>query len=252
MGKIITPFPFSRVQKLELPELVSGLIAIVTEYNPATMHILDTFNLLLEAKPQLSRLVVVNKLHPETKVLEGLKKKRKSILQAILTQNRSLQKANLASQAEAVALIAPMLNSYWSDLNSYPNKIILERLKQMNAAIDGDATLKAAFSSLGLIVFVDELKALQLNIAKSFEKRRKANALLPRMNTREVKISVGEALSDLMEAIELACKAHPDVDYLPMATEINNFLSSYQVQMKARATRSKNAAKQSETDQTAA
>ncbi|HET7732230.1 MAG TPA: hypothetical protein VFK73_00230, partial [Paludibacter sp.] len=86
MGKIITPISLTKVPKLEFPELVNNVTDIVREHNPATMHIEDQYNLLLEVKPQLSSLVVVNKKHPETKVLDGLRVKRKDVLQGLVRQ----------------------------------------------------------------------------------------------------------------------------------------------------------------------
>jgi hypothetical protein len=75
----------------------------------------------------------------------------------------------------------------------------------------------------------------------STDRRRKSNALIPKMCTREVKTTLGSALTDLFNAITLAQKAHPELDYMPMVNEINVLLGSYQSKIKARMTRYKNA-----------
>lgn len=241
MGKIITPVPFSRVQKLEFPDLVNGVVSIVEGHNPATMHIEDQYNLLLEVQPQVSSLVVVNKKHPETKVLDGLRARRKNVLLAVMRQTKALAKANLESQTVQLRLVTPFVNTYWNDINTYNSKTITERLKQMLLAIEADSSLKAAFTALGLMIFIDELTTIQSNIKLSTEKRRKSRSTLPKMRTQEVKSVVGVALADMIEAIELARKAHPELDYMPMINEINVLLTSYQSDIKARVTRNKNA-----------
>jgi hypothetical protein len=240
MGKIITPISLTKVPKLEFPDLVNGVADIVREYNPATMHIEDQYNLLLEVKPQLSSLVVVNKKNPETKILVGLRAKRKDVLLGLVRQTKSLAKPKLALQAPDLDLVIPFVNTYWADLISYNEKTISECLKQMFSAIEADADLRAAFTALGLNVLIDELKTLQASIVASINKQRKSTSEVPKMRTREVKSEVSEALTDLLKAIELAGKAHPELGYKPMVNEINVVLTSYQSDLKARATRNKN------------
>lgn len=137
-------------------------------------------------------------------------------------------------------IVSPFVNAYWADLTSYNNKTISERLKQMLVALEGNSDLSAAFTALGLTVLIDELKTLQASIAVSMDKRRKSSSEIPKMQTKKVKSEVGEALTNLLKAIELAGKAHPELDYKPMVNEINVVLTSYQSVLKARATRNKN------------
>ncbi len=240
MGKIITHISFSKVPKLEFPDLINGVADIVQAHNPAEMHIADQYNLLLEVKPQLSSLIVVNKKHPETGVLNDLRAKRKNVLLGLVRQIKSLAKPQLASQTPHLELVTPFVKTFWSHLLSYNDKTISERLKQMFSALETDAALSAAFTALGLNVLIDELKTLEAEIVASKSKRRKSASEQPKMRTREVKSEVGEALADLLKAIELAGKAHPELDYKPMVNEINVLLSSYQSDLKARATRNKN------------
>ena len=242
MNKVIIPIPFSRVRKLEFPDLVNGVVEIVGRYNPAVMHVEGQYNLLLEALPQLSNLVVVNKKLPESETIDKLRAKRKDVLLATVKQTKALLKANLASQAGYVALTARFIDTYWSDINTYNNKTITERLKQMLNALAIDEEVKAAFDALAMRVFTDELQNIQSQLYFSVEARKKFKSANMKMQTRDVKSHLGGLLSDLMDAIDLARKANPGVDFLPMINELNVLLISYQTDIKVRATRSKNAA----------
>jgi cell division protein ZapA (FtsZ GTPase activity inhibitor) len=242
MNKVIIPVPFSRVRKLEFPDLFNGVVEIVGRYNPSAMHVEGTYNLLLGAMPQLSSLVVVTKKHPESKVIENLRVRRKNVLLAIVNQTKALVRANLPSQAQHVTLVAQFVDTYWSDINSYNNKTITERLKQMLITLSVTLEVKSAFDLLGLSAFTNELQDIQSQLHISTEARKKSKSSIPKMKTREVKSHLGDLLSDLLDAIELARKANPNLDYMPIVNEINVFLSSYQADIKGRATRSKNAA----------
>ena len=242
MSKIITPIPFSRVPKLEFPELVNDFVAIVGKYDPAALHIDGMYNLLLEAQPQVSSLEVIYKKHPESEVVNALRIKRRDLLQAILAQAKSLSKANVASQAADLVLVLPFVEKYFGNIVSENSKTTTERIKQMSLVLESDSLLKAAITRVGLELYLNELKNLQQELEQSISKRRAAVAALPRSKTREVKTDLGVALSDVVEAIELAIKEFPALDYMPMVNEINKLFNEYLSDIKARATRSKNGA----------
>ena len=44
---------------------------------------------------------------------------------------------------------------------------------------------------------------------------------MQKIDSRQIKSYVGEAVTDVINAIEIARKAHPEVDYVPMIKEIN-------------------------------
>jgi type IV secretory pathway VirB4 component len=157
-------------------------------------------------------VIVVNKKHPETSVLNELRAKRKNVLQGLVRQIKSQAKPKLASHIPYFELVTLFENTFWIRLLSYNDKSISERMKQMFSNLQTEAALSAAFTALGLDVLVEELKTLQADIAASLNKRRKFASELPKMRTREVKSEVGEALTDLLKAIELAGKAHPELD----------------------------------------
>ena len=54
-------------------------------------------------------------------------------------------------------------------------------------------------------------------------------------------IAYPQAIVDLVHAIELARKAHPELDYTSLIAEINNLFTAVQSQIKAHSTRVKTA-----------
>lgn len=240
MSKNITLIPFSRVPKLEFPELVNGFVAIVGKYDPAALHIDGVYNLLLEAQPQVSSLEVIYKKHPESVVVENLRKKRIDLLQAILSQTRSLTRANVASQAADLALVLPFVDKYFSSIVRANSKTTTERVKQMFQTLESDSVLKAAAKRLGLELYLNELSTLQQELEQAISNRRADLAALPASKTKQVKADLGEVISDMVEAIELAIKQFPTLDYMPMVNEINKLFNEYLSDIKARSTRSKN------------
>lgn len=242
MGRIITPIPFSRVRKLEFPELVNGVVSIVGKYDPAALHIEGMYNLLLEAQPQVSNLKVIYKKHPESAVLKGLRLKRKDLLMGIQNHVKGLAKARVASMTDEIDRVLPFAEKYFSNILNDNSKTATERIKQMFLDLEADAGLKAAVTKVGLGIYLDELDSLQQSFRNSIVKRRATAATEARPQTKQVKSDVGVALSDLVDAIELAYKEFPAVNYMPMVNEINKLFNEYLSDIKARSTRNKNGA----------
>lgn len=241
MSRKITPVPLSRVPKLEYPELVFTFVRIVEHYDATAMHIADSFAELNARVPELMKLKLLKGKHPETNDIIALYVRRKDIVGAVLGQTRKLVKAKIPVQATHIRLVSPFIEKYWAGYFSFNQNVINARMKLMLDEIELNADLKAALSTVGLMSHVDELKAIETNLFQSKESRRISKSEIPKIDTRQIKSFVGEAVTDVVNAIEIARKAHTEVNYLPMITEINDLFTMYHSGIKAHSTRVKNA-----------
>ena len=241
MSKEITPVPLSRMPVLEYPELVYTFERIIDHYGADTLFISDPVAELKARMPELMRLKISKGKHPESKEIQALLIKRRDILSAMLGQTRKLMKANLSGQAAQLKLVSPFIESYWNNIRKLNENAIHARMKLMLADIDGTSDLKAALTSVGLAMHIDELRTIESSLFDSKETRRKSKSEKPKVDSKQIKSYVGEAVTDVINAIEIARKAHPEVDYTPMIKEINDLFISYQSEIKAHSTRKKNA-----------
>ena len=241
MSKIITSISLSKVPKLEFPELAETLVRIVEHYGAETMFIEPTANVLKERLPEVNALKVAQRKHPESKIISALFSKRRDVIAAMVRQTKAEQKANLSSQEVQLRLISPIIEKYWSDVRSLNEKSINSCMKQMLTEVDTIEEIKLAFDTLGLTIYLDELRTIQTSLFNSREKRRKSKSAVQKVDVKQLKSYVSEAITDLISAIKLARKAHPELDYNPLIAEINQLFSSYQSEIKAHSTRVKTA-----------
>jgi len=241
MGKKITPVPLSRVPKLEYPELVLTFVRIVEHYDAAAMHIADSFAQLNVRIPELMKLKLSKGKHPETKEIQTLLLRRKDIVNAMLGQTRKLVKADLSVQKAHIKLLSPFIEKYWAGIQTFNQNTMNARMKLMLADIESNIALHETLTAVGLMSHVDELKAIETNLFQIKESRRISKSEAPKIDTRQIKSFVGEAVTDVVNAIEIARKAHAEVNYLPMITEINDLFRLYHSGIKAHSTRVKNA-----------
>ena len=104
-------------------------------------------------------------------------------------------------------------------------------------------------------MYVDELKTLQATIEQTSDTQVETKSVNKQtIDARTVKADVGEAVTDLLNMIEVAKKENKELDYTALINEVNELLKPYQTDIKSRSTRSKNAllaAEKSITDPTA-
>ena len=241
----IVSVPFSRIPKLEFTELVNSVAETVGKYNPSAMHIDDANNLLLESKAQLSTLVVIKSKSEESKMVESLRERRLELLQGMVGHVKTAEKSKLPSQKALLVLVAPIMNTYWAKVRRYTIKTTAERLRQMLDELDANSELRAAFSSIGLSEYTDELRQIQSSLLQHSVEKKRQKSTVSMLKTNEVKLTLSETLKDLCHSIELASKANKDVDYNPMINELNFLFTTYNTLIKTKMTRNKNASQAS-------
>ena len=236
MSKEITPVPFSKVPVLEYPELVNTTVGIVDRYGAETMFVKATHDALKARVPQLSLLNVKPKKHPESEMIKSLQEKRKSILRAFVKQTRTLRRAGLASHTVEMVLVSLCVEKYWAGFYGFNLKTINAMTVHMFAEIQSTPALKTAFDVVGLGAHVQELKTVEANLNAAKTDLSTIKGLILKANSKQIMMEVSETMNDLVSAIELARKAHPEVNYTPMITELNRLFTSYQSEIKTHST----------------
>lgn len=250
MNRMITPVSFSKIPVLEFPELVNTFVSIVDSYGAETMFVAETTAALKERMPQLQFLKVPQGKHAESPAIQALLVKRKDVLIAMAKQSKALLKAGLSSQTDQMLLVAPFVERYWGDIYNFNQITINRRLALMFSEIESTPDLQTAFQLVGLSAYTDELNTLEDDLHTRREVRRKSQSLVSKTNSVDVKSYLGETLTDLVNAIELARKAHTELDYTAMINEINQLFTTYQSEIKSRATRNKTAKSKTDTTPT--
>lgn len=240
MKKVIVNFSFSRVRKSEFPEIMNAVLAIVEKHNPTALSIVGMYNLLLELKPLLDILTVKYDGYPVTKEFVKQRTLRNKLLSAILSHIAAIEKAEVASTAQQASLAVPYLKRYLKGITVANSKVKTGKVDQLLVSLEENAEIKTALTALGLTVYFDELRSCQQIINQGESHRREILSVRENFNSRIAKAKIAYAVSNLLNAIELARVEHTDINYMPLINELNVLLSSRQSMIKSRITRSKN------------
>lgn len=247
MNRISQKIPFSRFRKSEFRNLVTEIIAVLGKYDSAEMGIKTIYDRLVVAGTQLSKLRVRYGSHPQTEELSVTREKCRNLIVTIVGQVKTLQVARLDTQANALAKVAPFVNTYLKPIVKSDWMTKSDILTEMFVAMGEDADLQAAISELNLTVFFNELKTLLESQQTIKDKRSESYSTREKSNTPELKTAAITALQEMFAAIELAVIEHPEKDYTTLINGINEKLNYYSVQIKTRITNNKKASDSTET-----
>lgn len=238
---------YGRIQKMETPTLFKGVNAILSKYDTEALDIKTWCDLLLDQESELGELTEINRTHPASKELKTQRKARKMLLSVINTHYSALNRAQVGLLTAQQEVVIPFLTKYVRNSVSNNNKKLDEILIQMFGTIDEDVSLQTALQVVGLKVYFDELKVIQQNITLCKSKIVKFKSETPKMRTEAIKKSAVNALSNLIQSIELGKIKYPEKDFVPLTNELGAFLSEYQMLDKMRRTISKRTAENKKT-----
>ncbi|MDR3653432.1 MAG: DUF6261 family protein [Paludibacter sp.] len=240
MRKVLVICSLSRVRKSEFPEIMNAILTIIEKYDPVALKIVGMYNLLLELKPLLNLLAVEYDGYPISKDFVAQRMQRNNLLRSILSQLSSIENAAIASTAQQADLAVPYLRSYLNGITKQSFSVKTGRVNQLLTDLEGNEPMTAALNVLGLTVYIDELKTFQQSMNLVENQRRETLSVSLKNNNVNAKEAITNAISNLLDSIELARVEHTELDYMPLINELNVLLTSKQSMIKSRITRRKN------------
>lgn len=219
---------------------MNAVLAIVEKHDPTALFIVGMYNLLLELKPLLDILTVKYDGYPVTKEFVKQRALRNKLLSAILSHITAIEKAEVASTAQHASLAVPYLKRYLKGITVANSTVKTGKVDQLLISLEENAEIKTALTALGTTAYIDELSSCQQIINQGESHRREILSVRTNFNSKNAQVKIAYAISNLLNAIELARVEHTDIDYMPLINELNVLLSSKQTMIKSRITRSKN------------
>lgn len=242
MQKNFTSLSFMRVLKLEYPELLNSIMAIAEKHNPIALFLEFAMGRLVTKRPLLGQLEVDYRKEADTAVANELRSRREGIIKSVLLQKKSLRSSRIPSLMASAQLALPFLEKYFRNILSDSSKAQSRRINLMGNALDADAAMGEALVTVGMMVYIIELRAVQQELEVVEGRLVELKSARPRINTLAIKNEVTAELMNFFKAVDLAILEHPEVDYKPLLNEINQLLGEYRARLKARNTRRRNAA----------
>jgi hypothetical protein len=233
----------SKLKKQKLLTYVNQTVEVVQMYEPAKLHVDVMLQRLSALKPELLKLEVsYNDALNETTQLRTINSDINNALRAILQYTNALIRMQNVADSEKIALLLPFIKRYIKAALPVNITETINICNRMFSELEASVDLQSAITSVGLKTFFDEVKRLLVMaeaVSAVILQRRTQRG---RSETEALRSSVSRAVSNLLNAIEIAAVEYTELDYEPLKNALNVLNTMYRSALKAKETRSKIAA----------
>ena len=219
--------PYTSMLKLEVPQMVEQVIEIVEKHGPQALKINEIYNLLIAEKPQIDKLFVWYRLHPFTKELKELRRKRRLNVRKISFHLSVLIQEDVSGVDKSVNLVKSEIERFILDFNSKNEEVKCRKLTQLFALIEEDEELELALSTLKFTEMLNDLRTTHSRILTMSNNKITSLSQRPKEKTSDLIKSVLTATKNIFKDIELAQLKFPEINYNPLFDELNVLLIKY-------------------------
>lgn len=231
---------FKNIRKEEIPEIVNSILVIVLKNDPKELKIVGMYEKLFELRHQLNALAIKYEGYSVSDDLKADCKRLQKLLKAIFAQIISIEFAKVPSNAHHASLAIPFLKSYLNGIIKQGQYAQSGKINQLLLNLEGNTAMNDALSSLGLSVYVNELRVCQENINAGYAKFNQSKSTSILSETQNIRDKIETSINNLFVGIYLAQIENPEIDYTLMIRDLKVSLSSQQSIVKSRVTRSAN------------
>jgi hypothetical protein len=219
---------------------VSQLVAIFLKYNAEMLHLKKSFDRVAACIPDLEKIKAQELGSVYSNLIHDLDVQRDNLFNAIVNQVKNIEKSGLSSLAGHVAVLNRLLDKHGRDIATDNYNAETKRLNDLLTEISSTAELSAAIAATNLTLFVDELRAVNTEFNSKFMQRTEVESAVEVVDARAIRSEADKVLIAFFDAFEFCSSEYEELDYQTPAKEMNDHISRYKTQLKARGTRRTN------------
>lgn len=227
--------PFSKLLRLELPDLANQVINIVEHYSPAELQIEEVYNLLVAKAPQIKNLKSSYGASPITLQLKPMRDELLLHVGEIKFQYRKARFLRTDSTDKPLTVVKVAIDLHLRRLRTSKHEYILnQKITQFLEEVNVNSELNGALETLGFTNLIDNLRTAHSKINMYLSERLRSISQRPREKTDEIANEVIEAIKDLFKQIEVAQLKYPELNYTALFDELNALVTSYRNKISVR------------------
>jgi hypothetical protein len=216
---------------------VSKIVAIALKNNPETLHLKKAYDRLAAYMPQIAEIKAQEQSNAISNRLSDMNAERYTTIRSIMDQVKTLGKLSIPDLANYVAILNRLLDKHGRDIGSTNYTDNTKRFYDLAADYNNIAEIKTAVSGLQLTMLFDHLVGVNTRFDSLYMKRNDEKSAVETVDARAIRSETDKALTAFFDAFEVFSTEYDDLDYQTPANELNEFISHYKAQLKARTTR---------------
>jgi hypothetical protein len=219
---------------------VRQLVAIFLKYNAELLHLKKAFERFTAFMSDLENVKAQDLSSAYSNLIHDLDVQRDNLFNAIVNQVKNIEKSGLTSLTGHVVVLNRLLDKHGRDIATVNYNAETKRLNDLLTEISSSAELSVAIAATNLNLFVDELRTVNTEFNSKFMQRTEKDSAIEVVDARAIRTESDKALVAFFDAFEFCSTEYDDLDYQTPANEMNELISHYKSQLKARNTRRSN------------
>ena len=242
--------PYSRLLKLEHPQMAGELIGIIDKHDAEELKIKEMYDLFLAQMPNIDALKVPKGKYPFTPKIDRMRANLRLQVRSIRLRLEVVEKNDLTGEDSGVLLLKVEIPRFLEKLSKSKNEsIMLQKVSQFLREIHENEALSVAISENGFVELIDTTKATLSAIIRQLDERATFLSAQPKVKTGELLKEVRPAIKNLIQEISLAPLRNPGIDYGPLFSELNELFGKYKKNVNMRKSYNAKKAKDDEGDE---
>ena len=231
----IMSIPFSRLLKLEVPQLAEKLIVILEKYDPEVLKFSEMNDLFLAQKPNIDAMTVPYKGHEITPKLKRLRAKLNLEVRSIKLKLELVIKNDPTGEDSQVLVLRTEIPRFLEKFSDSENEEIKHRkVVQFSNEVTVNAALQTAMDTHGFLSHLDEMISTLNLITEHLGERLASISKRPKVKTPELTKLVTKAMLNVTQEINLQQLKNPTLDYSELIDEVNQQFIKYRTLMNIR------------------
>ena len=224
----LSKVPFTKLLKLEVPELADNVIRVLQNFETEELLIEDVLVLLKAQKPQIDLLTSRYGIHPLTADLAQKNGKLFFCVSAIKFELRAVRTADNPENQQHLATVQLAIDKHLLKLRRSRNSaVVLRRVAQFLHETTVSVDLMGAVAALGLSDHISNLQEALSEVWLLQDRKEAIISQRPEESSKEIAAPVIFALKNVFKQVELLMVINPAVDYSDLFRELNQLINVY-------------------------
>lgn len=237
--------PFTKLLKLELPELADSVIRVLNKHNPEELLTEDVLDLLIAERPQIRLMTYRHGINPFNAKIEAENDK---ILLYVSTINFELyknEKENNQENQHHRAIVKFAVDKYLQKLRQSKNDTVFHRrVEQFLEEMVMKPELSLAFSELKLSDDVDKLQESLSTARLLLDSKYELISKRCHESTSDIAAPIVFAIKNVIKQVELLRVKNTEKDYTSLFDELNEIIGAFRSNISRREISNKRKAEQ--------
>ena len=220
--------PFTKLLKLEHPELADNVIRVVEKHNPEELLTQEVLDLLIAEKPQINLLTSRYGVNPMTAMISLGNDKLLLSVSAIKLHARIALKDNNPETLLHYPIFEAAMNRHLQKLRNSKNyKIIHRKVEQFLQEVKVKPELNTALSALGLQEYVGNLQMALISAVELLDDKNELVSQRSQESSSDIAAPVVFAIKNVFKEVEVLRVKNTDKDYTALFNELNQVIGTF-------------------------